>query len=412
MVILVKKKIFIFFLIFIFIITGCNESEKEENDTENVEKVLKEYEEEQKEELNIEDIKVKSLIATSKKYAIVKDDNNEVFIINSDNILEGIIENSNDSSVYQINDNGYVYQNINGSEYIYNKSGKKIFSTENDTKYYYGIAENNYLIRRVNSNKNALKEEYSYEVIDVNNKTIIDDLKKEIGIKEKGPISIIYLGGNIYVITSKEQEYLYNIKTNKSIAVEELNYSECSSKITETNNYEKCYENIDNMIRINNKKTLIKDDLSIINLSKYDILIDDNYYYSESEKRVKGFDGTVIKDMSIYPLVDAIKIDNLYYLATTKGLMTLDKNFNEVGEIKQLGKSIKKLTEYGIIVNKNTDKRASIIYDYDMKVKKDLDNLYLYDVQDFVSKVFIDGEDNNLLPFNIKENKTIEVNNK
>ena len=404
------KKYFIVFLTVLLLFSGCNESKKEQNDTQEVEKVLEEYEEEQA--LNIEEIKIKKLIATSNNFAIVSDIGNDIFIINSDNTLEGVIENNNDSSIYQINNSGYVYQSINGSDYIYNKNGKKLFNTDNDIKYYYGISDNNYLIRRVRSNKNNLKEEYSYEVIDINNKIIINDLKKELGIKVKGPVSVVYLGGNFYVISSKTQDYLYNIKTNKSVPVNNLNYLDCSTKLTDNNSYEKCYESYENMVRINNNKTLIKDDLTIINLSKYDVLIDDNYYYSDSDKAIKKYDGTVVKNMNIYQVIDALKKDNSYYLATSNGLIKFDKNFNEIGEIIKLGKSIKKLTQYGIVVNKDTIKRESIIYDYNFKVIKDLNNLYLYDIQDFIAKVFIDGENNNLLPFNIKLNETINVKNK
>lgn len=403
------KREFIILALILICFSGCNDSKNEKNDTLEVEKVLEEYEEEYQEKLDIEEIVINKLINTSKNYAIVSDQNNDVFIINSDNKLEGKINNNNDSTVYQINDNGYVYQNINSTDYIYNKSGNVILNSDNDIKYYYGISKDNYLIRRVKNSKNSLKEEFSYEVVDINNKIIINDLKKELGLKEKGPISIIYLGGNIYVITSKDQEYLYNIKNNKSIIIDNLDYTSCSSKISQTNNYEKCYEDILNMIRINNKKTLIKDDLSIINLSKYDIIIDENYYYSDSDKLIKKYDGTIVKDMSMNNVNDAIKIGEKYYIATTNGLTVFDKDFKESSEIKRLGKSIKKLTEYGIIVNKDVDKRESAIYDYELKMIKDLDNLYLYDIQDFVSKAFIDGEDNKLLPFNIKVKETLNI---
>ena len=403
------KKNVILFLIVIICFCGCSEKKQEQNDTLEVEKVLEEYEEEQA--LNIEEVKINKLLAISKNYAVVSDIDNDIYIINSDNKLEGTIDNNNDSSIYQINDNGYVYQSINGNDYIYNKNGKKILSTDNDTKYYYGISKNNYLIRRVKSNKNTLKEEYSYEVVDINNKVIINDLKKELKINEKGPISIIYLGGNIYVVTSKDKDYLYNIKTNKSVSINNLNYLECSNKLNDNKNYEKCFKDYDNMIRINNGKILIKDDLSIINISKYDIILDDNYYYSDGDKAIKKYDGTVVKDLTIYEVLDVLKKDNLYYIATNKGLITFDKDFKEVGQITKLGKSIKKLTEYGIIVNKDTDKRESIIYDYNLNIVKDLDNLYLYDIEDFIAKVFIDGENNNLLPFNIKIKNQLEITN-
>ena len=240
------KKNVILFLIVIICFCGCSEKKQEQNDTLEVEKVLEEYEEEQA--LNIEEVKINKLLAISKNYAVVSDIDNDIYIINSDNKLEGTIDNNNDSSIYQINDNGYVYQSINGNDYIYNKNGKKILSTDNDTKYYYGISKNNYLIRRVKSNKNTLKEEYSYEVVDINNKVIINDLKKELKINEKGPISIIYLGGNIYVVTSKDKDYLYNIKTNKSVSINNLNYLECSNKLNDNKNYEKCFKDYDNMI--------------------------------------------------------------------------------------------------------------------------------------------------------------------
>lgn len=401
------KKNVILFLIVIICFCGCSEKKQEQNDTLEVEKVLEEYEEEQA--LNIEELKINKLLAISKNYAVVSDTDNDIYIINSDNKLEGIIENNNDSSIYQINDSGYVYQSINGKDYVYDKNGKIVLSEQNDEKYFYGISKNNYLIRRVKNSKNSLKEEYSYEVVDIDNKVIISDLKKEIGIKEKGAISVVYLGGNIYVVTSKNKEYLYNIKTNKNKSIENLNYVDCSNKIADTNNYEKCYDEIENMIRIDNNKIVIKEDLSVIKLSKYDILLDDNYYYSDSDNVIKKYDGTVIKNMNTYKVTDALKKDNLYYLATNKGIVALDKDLKEINEAKKLGKSIKKLTKYGIIVNKNSERRESIIYDYNLNIIKDLDNLYLYDIEDFVAKVFIDGEKNDLLPFNIKTKETIDI---
>ena len=401
-----KKKLLSILLMGVLIIglTGCgkNNTSTSDSNLKNDTKVNKTD--------NLEKVEAVSVLATSENYAIVTGKDNETHIIDKDGVSQGTIKNI--AAVgHQINNNGYSY--VLGESYnkIFDKEGNELFSSKSSESYYFGISPDNYVIKSVKSSDFENGNSYTFQVVDMKGKMIREDVKKDLGTDANSSFSVTYLGENIYVITDGGNDYLYNIKSGKSKKLEnnELDYYTCKSRKTD-GKWMKCYSKItEDMIRVEN--TIIKEDLSTIKVDTYDLTMDSKYYYKSNEKSIYDYEGNKIKEVTSGDGLTAVFAkDNKYYVASgTYYYYVMNNKFEQDKEPVKLGRSVKTITKYGIIVNKDSSKRESALYDFDGKLIKDFNNLYAYDPQDFIAKTFIDGVDNNTLPLNLNKAETIAI---
>ncbi len=400
-----KRKVLSIILIGLIIIglTGCGEKNNMSGIDNNHNK--QEEKNEQKEK-----IEVNSVLATSENYAVVTGKDGITYVIDKNGIAQGNIANTA-AQAYQINDQGYVFQIGDSYKKIYNKTGKELINSKSSESYYYGISPDNYLIRSIKQDDFENGSSYVFQVVDVNGKVIRENIKKDLGTDANSSFSVTYLGENIYFIKDKDIPYLYNIKSGKFNKIEygDIEYSSCIPKKTDKN-WIKCYSKItSNSIRIDN--AIIKEDLSVLKVDTYDIAIDNNYYYKDEDKSVYSYNGDKVKELTSGDgLKSSIFKDNKYYVSSgTYYYYVMNKSFEQEKEPIKLGKSVKEVTKYGIIVNKDSSTRQSALYDFDGKIIKDFNNLYVYDSQDFIANTFIDGKDNDTLPVNLKTAETITI---
>jgi len=400
-----KKILLILLIVFCTLtITGCGNTNSN-NDLDNEKGENKENKTKQ-----MEKVEVNSILATSENYAVVLGKDGITYVINDNGIVEGNIP-STAALAYQINDNGYVFQIGESYKKIYDKSGKELIVSKSSESYYYGISPDNYLIRSVKQDDFENGTSYIYQVVDIDGKVIKDNIRKDLESDANGSFSVTYLGENIYFIKDKDTPYLYNIKTGKYNKIEygDVEYSSCTPK-NSNNNWIKCYSKINqDSIRINN--AIIKEDLNVLKVDTYDIAIDNNYYYKDKDKSIYSYNGEKIKELTSGDGLKSVLFkDNKYYVSSgTYYYYVMNKSFEQEKEPIKLGKSVKAVTKYGIIVNKDSSTRQSALYDFDGKLIKDFNDLYLYDPQDFIAKTFIDGKDNNTLPVNLKTAETITI---
>ena len=398
-----KKKLlsFLFIGVLILGLTGCGG-----NNNKNIGKSdNKKGQNAQKEK-----IEVNSVLATSENYAVVIAKDGTTYVIDKDGNVQGNIPNIA-SQAYQINDNGYVFQIGESYKKVYDKTGKEIISSKPSESYYYGISPDNYLIRSIKQDDFENGSSYVFQVVDVNGKVIRENIKKDLGTDPSSSFSVTYLGENIYFIEDRDVPYLYNIKTGKHNRIEykDIEEGSCEPK-NDSNNWIKCYSKITpNSIRV--KNAIIKEDLSVLKVDTYDIAINDNYYYKDEDKSIYSYNGEKIKEISAGEgLKSAIYKDNKYYVSSgTYYYYVVSKSFEQEKEPVKLGRSVREVTKYGILVNKDVSTRQSALYDFDGNLVKDFGELYVYDPQDFIAKTFIDNKDNDTLPVNLKTAETITI---
>ena len=330
-------------------------------------------------------LKVEKVYSTSKNYAIVEAQN-KIFIVNNDGLISGKIETKDNNYIYQINDNGYVYAQSKDNTIIFNKEGKSIYTNDNNEEYIYGISPDNYIIR---------KKESKYEVVDMENKLIHNNINFD-----SNPL---YLGGNYYIYGNN----LYNIKTGKSKKIEfeiDLKKFTLNEKKDYTNNYKLIN---DEMVILDNK-LLIKADMSIIKFNaNKNIPINNLYYLNTDNNKIYSYENYFLKKVNIDRKIKTIFFNkDTYYVGTEDGYFyILDKSLNEKTTPLKLGNQVRLINKYGVFVNKESINRKTALYDFQGELIKDFDDYYLYDIQDFVSKSFIDGVSNNTPIFNLTNNK-------
>lgn len=330
-------------------------------------------------------LKVEKVYSTSKNYAIVEAQN-KIFIVNKDGLISGTIESKANNYAYQINDDGYVFLKTKDTSIILNKEGNTIYKSNDDNEYIYGISPDNYIIR---------KKESKYEVVDMDNKLIHNNINFD-----SNPV---YLGGNYFIYDNN----LYNIKTGKLKKIDfeiDLKKFDINEKKDYTNNFKLI---TDDMIILDNK-ILIKSDMSSIKFnSNKNIPINDLYYLNTENNKIYSYENYFLKKINIDRKIKTIFFKkDAYYLGTDDGYFyVLDKALNEKITPLKLGNQIRLINEYGVFTNKESTKRKTALYDFQGELIKDFDDYYLYDIQDFVSKSFIDGVSNNTPIFNLTNNK-------
>ena len=363
-----KKSLkFIFLFIFVVTLSAClNLSESDSNNNGNNAKNT---------------IPIENIFSTSSNYAIVKGNNNKIYVIDKDNHTSGIIENSN-YLIFQVNDNGYVYAFSNGISEIFDKEGISLYKSNDDVKYIYGISSDNYIIR---------KNKDKYEVINMNGNIVYSNLPFET--------DPVYVGGN-YFITNN---ILFNIKSGKSKEFN-LNIDVEKYVVNEHSDYIKKYKEIDDDIVVLDNKYLIMKNLSIrlFDFNKC-IPINELCYLNIDDNKIYTYDNYPLRKIEINKQIKAFYSNNdRYYVGTEDGYYyVFDKSFNEVITPIKLGSKIRVINEYGIFANKDTASRKTSLYDFQGELKKDFNDYYLYDVQDFLAKSFIDGVSNDTPIINI-----------
>ena len=161
------------------------------------------------------------------------------------------------------------------------------------------------------------------------------------------------------------------------------------------------------MVILDNK-LLIKADMSIIKFNaNKNIPINNLYYLNTDNNKIYSYENYFLKKVNIDRKIKTIFFNkDTYYVGTEDGYFyILDKSLNEKTTPLKLGNQVRLINKYGVFVNKESINRKTALYDFQGELIKDFDDYYLYDIQDFVSKSFIDGVSNNTPIFNLTNNK-------
>ncbi len=374
----IYKYLLVFFLV--IFLTSCGISSNSSSNEKEIEKKDKRT------------VEINKIISTSDDYALIKGNDNNIYLIDNNDNSYGLIESDSRFSLYQVNNNGYIYTSSNDESKVLDKYGKLIFSSNNDTYYIYGISSDNYIIRK---NKN------DYEVIDMSGKVIHKNLKFET--------YPIYIGGNYFISNNK----LFNIKSGaiKDIKVS-INLDNYFNYLKD--NYMKKYKEIGTDTLLFENKYLIEENMSVKIIDYNKIMpVSDLLYLNIKDNKLYFYGNFLVKKLNIIGQVKTLYFDEeKYYVGTDDGFYYIfDKAFNEVITPIKLGNKIKLINKYGVFVNKESTNRKTALYDFQGELKKDFGDYYLYDYQDFVAKSFIDGVTDDTPCFNINTFNEIKLYN-